>query len=192
MMTISILDGIFLANLNTVPLWNISRKIFIHAIATLLSCAITSAWGVHRRNNVHSLWLVVFWYWLILPISFKVTSLALGKSCDCPSTSDVTLKDMGTYTVSHEIMITADITTTKQSSTKLCAYSTLEYIRVMMISTSSNFNCLCDLCITGPLWGNPLMTSGFPSHRASNAEHFHVMTSSCCATYSVTSAKSEC
>ena len=30
-----------------------------------------------------------------LPISFKVTSLALGQSCDCPSASDVTLNDMG-------------------------------------------------------------------------------------------------
>ena len=32
----------------------------------------------------------------MLPISFRVTSLALGQSCDCPSASEVTLKDMGT------------------------------------------------------------------------------------------------
>ena len=31
----------------------------------------------------------------ILPISLKVTSLALGWSCDCPSVSEATLKNMG-------------------------------------------------------------------------------------------------
>ena len=30
-----------------------------------------------------------------LPISFRVTSLALGQSCDCPSANEATLKDMG-------------------------------------------------------------------------------------------------
>ena len=30
-----------------------------------------------------------------LPISSRVTSLALGQSYDCPSASDVTLEDMG-------------------------------------------------------------------------------------------------
>ena len=32
---------------------------------------------------------------MYLPISFRVTSLALGQSYDCPSASEVTLKDMG-------------------------------------------------------------------------------------------------
>ena len=31
---------------------------------------------------------------LYLPISFMAASLVLGQSCDCPSTSEVTLKDM--------------------------------------------------------------------------------------------------
>ena len=30
-----------------------------------------------------------------LPISFRITSLALGQSYDCPSANEVTLKDMG-------------------------------------------------------------------------------------------------
>ena len=32
--------------------------------------------------------------WLILPISFRVASLAFGQSYDCPSASEATLKDM--------------------------------------------------------------------------------------------------
>ena len=38
---------------------------------------------------------VVIYNRLILPISFKVTTLALGQSYDCPSASEATLKDMG-------------------------------------------------------------------------------------------------
>ena len=34
---------------------------------------------------------------LIIPISFRVTSLALGQSYDCPSASEATLKDMAKY-----------------------------------------------------------------------------------------------
>ena len=33
--------------------------------------------------------------WCPLPIFFRITSLALGQSCDCPSASEITLKDMG-------------------------------------------------------------------------------------------------
>ena len=33
----------------------------------------------------------------VLPISFRVTLLALGQSYDCPSASEATLKDMGKY-----------------------------------------------------------------------------------------------
>ena len=31
----------------------------------------------------------------LLPISFRITSLALGQSYDCPNASEVILKDMG-------------------------------------------------------------------------------------------------
>ena len=48
-------------------------------------------------------------YWLIITISLRVTSLALGQSYDCPSASEVTLKDMDKKT--------NQITTTKQSTT---------------------------------------------------------------------------
>ena len=34
-------------------------------------------------------------YMIYLPISFSVTSLTLGQSYDCPSASEVTLKDVG-------------------------------------------------------------------------------------------------
>ena len=43
-------------------------------------------------------WLMVCWVLLcraILPISFRVTSHAVGQSCDYPTACEVTLKDMG-------------------------------------------------------------------------------------------------
>ena len=65
-------------------------------------------------HTVHALsCFVVVWYWPISPISFRVTSLALGQSYDCPSASEVTLK----VNISNESK-TTDITTTKQSTTK--------------------------------------------------------------------------
>ena len=42
-----------------------------------------------------SLCCIVFSYTLIWPISFRITSMALGQSYDCPSASEVILKDMG-------------------------------------------------------------------------------------------------
>ena len=42
-------------------------------------------------------WFVVVWYGLILPISSRVASLALGQSYDCPSAREATLKDMGNW-----------------------------------------------------------------------------------------------
>ena len=38
---------------------------------------------------------VVVWYRSVLSIFFRVTSLALGQSYDCPSASEVILKNMG-------------------------------------------------------------------------------------------------
>ena len=44
---------------------------------------------------------VLFWLYhkllrvIHLPVSFTVASLALGQSLDCPSASEVTLRDMG-------------------------------------------------------------------------------------------------
>ena len=43
----------------------------------------------------HLLYFVVVWYQSILSISIRVNSLALGQSYDCPSASEVTLKNMG-------------------------------------------------------------------------------------------------
>ena len=44
---------------------------------------------------------VLIWWWLILPIFLWVTSLALGQSHDCPSASEVTLKDIGEFNHTH-------------------------------------------------------------------------------------------
>ena len=46
--------------------------------------------------KIHTvLCLIVIWWQSILLIPFRVTSLPLGQSYDCPSVSEVTLKDMG-------------------------------------------------------------------------------------------------
>ena len=50
-----------------------------------------------KHTGLTLLFLVVVWYFLILPTSFRVTSLAPGQSYDCPSASEVTLKDMGIW-----------------------------------------------------------------------------------------------
>ena len=55
------------------------------------------------------------------PISTRLTSLALWQSNDCPSASKATLMNMDKYFICDFIMNDC-ITTTKQSTTKPCAY----------------------------------------------------------------------
>ena len=55
-----------------------------------------------------------------LPISIRLTSLALWQSNDCPSASKATLMNMDKYFM--WIHMNDCITTTKQSTTKPCAY----------------------------------------------------------------------
>ena len=45
---------------------------------------------VPPKKYSHCLWIVV-----VLPTFFRVTSLSLGQSYDCPSASEATLKDVG-------------------------------------------------------------------------------------------------
>ena len=55
-------------------------------------------WQFFSSNNTHSFVMLclcsVLLYMMPLLISFRVASLALGQSYDCPSASEVTLKDM--------------------------------------------------------------------------------------------------
>ena len=71
---------------------------------------------VYPKNVVH-VWLcsAVFRRWSVLPTSFRVTSLALGQSNDCPNASEATLKDMGNIEswVNYEL-----ITQLRQNKTK--------------------------------------------------------------------------
>ena len=46
---------------------------------------------------------VAVWFWPIFSISFRVTSLVLGQSHDCPSTSEAAMKDMGKYKIQQNI-----------------------------------------------------------------------------------------
>ena len=54
------------------------------------------------------------------PISIRLTSLALWQSNDCPSASKATLMNMDKP--SCELIMNDCVTTTKQSTTKPCAY----------------------------------------------------------------------
>ena len=63
--------------------FSISHEICIQLCCVLSYCYIMS-----------SLWVCGIY----LPISYRVTSLTLGQSYDCPSVSEVTLKDMGEMT----------------------------------------------------------------------------------------------
>ena len=66
---------------------------------SLFKSSLTPIYKLHMQhpNNLHTVF-ALFCYGLILtdlPILFRVKSLALGQSEDCPSASEVTLKDMG-------------------------------------------------------------------------------------------------
>ena len=82
------------------------------------SASLAFVWGIHRRpvNSPHKwpvtrkmfpfddvimirdlLCFVVVWFVLNLTISFRVTSLVLGQTYDCPSGSEAALKNMGKW-----------------------------------------------------------------------------------------------
>ena len=69
----------------------------------------------HRRGPHFFPFFVVVTYQSILPICFRVTSLALGQSYDCPSASNATLKNMGKYIPWIHWMETDDIVKTIQN-----------------------------------------------------------------------------
>ena len=60
-------------------------------------------------------------YRVILPISFRITSLPVGQSYDCPTASEVTLTNIWVYD-SHQSTTYKDMITKQQSITNLWAY----------------------------------------------------------------------
>ena len=80
----------------------------------------------HPKKYTHDSCFVVVWYHLILPISFRVTSLALGQSYDCPSACEVILKNMG-KPIQWNIM-NYDITETKPIKT-MCIFHGIYCVR---------------------------------------------------------------
>ena len=76
-----------------------------------------AAFKVHIMNYMHGLHIVVFCGGSILifvPISFRVASLALGQSYDCPSASEATLKNMGKWIDNMKPVKIHNVTSTKQ------------------------------------------------------------------------------
>ena len=95
-------------------LWNVSKRELAQSdemfISNWMTCHDIHRWGLSRTWQYtvrpikytillcfvllwlyhHSQWIHVIY----LPVFFRVTSLALGQSYDCPSASKVTLKDM--------------------------------------------------------------------------------------------------
>ena len=77
---------------------------------------------LYLNNYAYWLHFVVFWWWSILSLWFMITSLALGQSYDCPSASEVIMKNMTIYiTCTHKQLITY-ITIAKQNTTKPYVY----------------------------------------------------------------------
>ena len=75
--------------------------------------------NIHPMNYAHGLMFcfVLFWSYqfhkflidvIVLPISFRIASLALGQWYDCPNASEVTLKDRG-KTIRYEINLTRSV-----------------------------------------------------------------------------------
>ena len=87
--------------------------------SSYLRCTTHFVYKIYPKNYTRSSWFSVFvmvirrW---ILPIPFRVTSLSLGQSYDCPSDSESTWR-MWVNKSYHQLR-TGNITTTKQSETK--------------------------------------------------------------------------
>ena len=61
-----------------------------------------------KMAQYDTVYFIVARYGYILPLSFRVTSLALGQSYDCPSACEATLKDMHTkFTGNHKELVVA-------------------------------------------------------------------------------------
>ena len=67
----------------------IHTKIYTHEICTYFYHAMSCGYQLFQIHMVN------------LPIFFKVASLALGQSCDCPSAREATLKNMGKINYYH-------------------------------------------------------------------------------------------
>ena len=74
--------------------WSGDKPLFEPMVVSLLRhiCVTRPRWVMYMIWTL--LCFVVVKYHPILPISFRVTSQALGQSYDCPSASEVTLKDI--------------------------------------------------------------------------------------------------
>ena len=73
------------------------------------------------------------------PISNRLTSLALWQSNDCPSASKATLMNIDKYC---EFIMNDCITTTKQSTTKPCAYFLGIYCTFLRLASLVNAQCI--------------------------------------------------
>ena len=88
---------------------------------------------VQSSNYAHPWPFAMSWCGMVLvdlTISFRVTTLALGQSYDCPSASEATLKKR-CESISYESTMSY-ITITKQSTTKPCTYF-MEYTLYMRL-----------------------------------------------------------
>ena len=91
------------------------------------------------------------WHWPFLPTLFRVVSLALGQSCDCPSASETTLKNMGkSITWIHRQLIWYGHNLTTHNFPMLLLVTGYEPIGAQCHETSEHGKAFC---ISGPLGG---------------------------------------
>ena len=112
-----------------------------HEICTWFCCVLFYCGYMYSGTLLlhrHSLYVFYQFLWIYRPyftISFRVTSLALGQSYDCPSASEVTLKDMGNIdhyqtTTKHTCIFLVCLT----DFIDLCAYDESCFVNVWMLN----------------------------------------------------------
>ena len=113
---------------------------------------------MQHQYYVHCLYYDVIWYQLILPVSFRVASLALRKSCDRSSDDEGTLKDMPYTRYIHDLNSERHVWIIVTNHQTLCIslWFTMEFVpdscvHMLMAWHGDTFY------ITGTLSGEPLI-----------------------------------
>ena len=105
---------------------NISKPMMTWVHWFVFTHAHPGLYTVHDWKYAHGMcllhYVVVVWYRRILPISFRVTSLALRHWYDFPSASEAILKNMGKLLYVDSLELIAQPRKTKQNETKQCIH----------------------------------------------------------------------
>ena len=113
---------------------------------------------MQHQYYVHCLYYDVIWYQLILPVSFRVASLALRKSCDCSSDGEGTLKDMPYTRYIHDLNSESLVwmIVTNHQTVCISIWFTMEFVPDLCVHMLMSWHG-DTFYITGTLSGEPLI-----------------------------------